>query len=93
MFLSNWLQLVQIGTNAWLQLVQIGTKVTTLGIPLYMFFFHQLLRFDAMKNSQKLRKSKLDGLNTVQYDLLKIEKNNLFVRFYISITKLCLQQL
>ena len=50
-------------------------------------FFHQLLRFDTMKNSQKLRKSQLDGLNTVQYDLLKIEKNNLFVRFYISYNK------
>ena len=40
-----------------------------------------------MKNSKKLRKSQLDGLNNVQYDLVNIEKNNLFVRFYVSYNK------
>ncbi len=40
-----------------------------------------------MKNSKKLRESQLDGLNNVQYDLVNIEKNNLFVRFYVSYNK------
>ena len=40
-----------------------------------------------MKNSKKLRKTQLDGLNNVQYDLVNIEKNNLFVRFYVSYNK------
>jgi hypothetical protein len=40
-----------------------------------------------MKNSKKLRENQLDGLNTVQYDLVNIEKNNLFVRFYVSYNK------
>ncbi len=40
-----------------------------------------------MKNSKKLRESQLDGLNNVQYDLVNIEKNNLFIRFYVSYNK------
>ena len=40
-----------------------------------------------MKNSKKLRESQLDGLNNVQYDLVNIEKNNLFVHFYVSYNK------
>ena len=36
-----------------------------------------------MKNSKELRESKLDGLNTVSYELVKTETSNLFVRFYV----------
>jgi len=50
-------------------------------------------RFNTMENSQKLRKSKLDGLDSVTYDLVKVEKNNLFVRFYVSYNKTVITQL
>ena len=42
-----------------------------------------MFRFNTMNNSKKLRASKLDGLNTVSYELVKTETNNLFVRFYV----------
>ena len=37
-----------------------------------------------MKNSKDLRGTSLDGLNTVKYDLVNIERNTLFIRFYVS---------